>query len=540
MRRRDLPTLTAMSLRRLSSDQAGFTVIEVMVASVILLVGLLGTVMMLDQANSTTWSTKAREQAVGLQREVIEAARSVPYDELQPTSVVSRVQAGTALGDSDLGAPGWTVRRRGFTYSVSLGVCSVDDPQDSEGSHDPNLFCASGAGQTTASQCTNWLGVNGSIQGTPAAATAGLGIGDCGIDINLDGTVDNLVQASLGLCLLGTCAGSTNNDTSPDDYKRIVSLVTWDRGKGRRFALQSTTVPNPGLSSAPAVTDLTTTSTVPVTTGSSVPFFVTTSRSPTTVTWSVDGTPTGNATGALDAWTFDWGLGTVNATVGGSPNPGELLDGSYVIGTKAFDSFGNFGSTRAMTVTLNRRWPYKVLGYNGGRNGTKVDFEWAPAKERDLQGYRVYRAASEGGALICSLTSRTTCQDDNPPGAGTLHYHVVAVDKAPDGSLREGDDSGSITVGANSSPNPPTNLSASTSNGNTVLSWTAGVNLFDTVDYYRIYRDGTTFFDRYDRTTSASQTTWTDSHTNGTTHTYYVVAVDTGLAESTKLGPVTR
>ncbi len=524
------------------TDEAGFTLIEVMVAAVLLLVGMLGTLSMVEAANSTTWSTKAREQAVALQREVVESVRGIPYDQLTPTSVGTHLRASANLADSDVSSAGWTVRRRGFTYSIAVGVCSVDDVRDGLGSHDGALFCATGTGSTSAQTCTTLLGVSGAIQGAPAAASAGAAVGDCGIDLNLDGAVDNLTEASLGICI-GICPIGTV-DTTPSDYKRVVVLVRWDRGKGSRYALQSTTVANPGLAAAPAVVGLTAAGSVPVTSGTSVTLNAVTNKAPATVAWSVDGTQRGTATGAALAWAFTWPLGTVSGS--SSPNSGEVLDGSYVVGAKAFDGYGQFGSTRALTVTVNRRAPYPVQNLLGGRNGTAVEFEWSPSPERDIVGYRVYRRPTIGAAVeVCAITSATTCRDTSPPALPLLTYYAVAVDRNSAGSLREGAASPDITVAATNTPPPtPPTLAASLSNGSTVLVWTAppggDPDLGDSIAFYRIYRDGSTYADRYDRTGTGETLTFTDTATGGQAHTYWVTAVDTQLAESPKIGPVTR
>ena len=60
------------------------------------------------------------------------------------------------------------------------------------------------------------------------------------------------------------------------------------------------------------------------------------------------------------------------------------------------------------------------------------------------------------------------------------------------------------------------------------------------IDFYRIYRDGQLYGDRYDRTSLGTETTWTDTRTDGIQHDYSITAVDDQLAESTILGPVTR
>src|SRR6476661_2477049 len=176
--------------------QDGFTLVEVAVASLILLVGVLGTLTMLNTASRATVTSKAREQGVALQREIVEAARGIPYDQLSPNSVVAKVQASPDLGDDQPNVPGWQIRRRNVTYTVSVGACSVDDPADGTGIVDDAMFCPPGQ-TTTATRCSTLLGLDGSIQGTPAAATAGVDVGNCGIDLNLDGQVDNLTRSQL-------------------------------------------------------------------------------------------------------------------------------------------------------------------------------------------------------------------------------------------------------------------------------------------------------------------------------------------------------
>ena len=541
-------------------EEAGFTLVEVMVAAVILVVGVLGTLSMLTFSSLATTTTKAREQGVSLQREIVEAARSIPYDQLVPNGIVSRIQRMPDLGDDEPHTPGWQIHRRGFTYTVSVGACSVDDPSDGSGAVDNATFCPPGGG-TSAATCRRILGMTGSIQGTAAATSSALDVGSCGIDLNLDGQVDYLTRGQLSadahvnLCsIVGWCP-STLADTYPDDYKRIVTLVRWNRGGGSRYALQSTTVPNPGSAAAPQMVSLTAPSlSVTAAATTSVTFAATTSRTPAAVSWSVDGTATGTATGVGTAWGFTWNLGAVSA--GSTPNTGEVLDGAYVVSAKAFDSYGSFGQTKAVTLTVNRRVPYAPAQFAGGRNpggsgGTNsVDFEWAPNKERDIVGYRVYRVPTLGAAVqVCpatsgATTSSTTCEATNEPNSATVNYYAVAYDRDTAGNVRAGDVSPTIVVtGTNNAPLPPGTLSASTANGNTVLSWGASAgdpDVGDQVAFYRIYRDGQHFADRYDRTGTGAELTYTDTNTNGVQHDYSVVAVDTQLAESTFSNTVTR
>ena len=156
-------------------SQSGFTLIEVLVTIVILMVGILGVVAMVDGANAITTKTKAREGANNVARSVVEVGRAVQYKNLSAAGLYVALQARPALGDSS-GQPGHNIESRGFLYDVSLQVCSMDDPKDNFGAHDGTIeFCPD------------------SDVGTGAGATA---------------------------------------DRNPDDYKRIAITLTWKRENG--------------------------------------------------------------------------------------------------------------------------------------------------------------------------------------------------------------------------------------------------------------------------------------------------------------------
>ncbi len=523
-------------------DEHGFTLVEVLVAMALLLGGVVAALTLINASNAATVTTKAREQGVSLQRELVEAARSLSYDKLAQGTVADQIRATPGLADDQPTTPGWQILRRGVVYTVAVGSCSVDDPSDGYGvvaTNDPG-FCPAGGG-TTAAQCRDLLGTTGSIQGTAAAGTATVAVGDCGIDLDLDGTVDRLSYAQLqglfDICTLGLCP-ATRPDTYPDDYKRVVTLVRWDRGTGSRYALQSTTVPNPGSSAAPQVTALTQTTT----TATSLSFAATTSRLPATVAWLVDRTAKGSATGAdTGPWTFTWNVGTVSA--GAAPNTGEVLDGTYVVSAEADDAFGASGQTKAVTVSLNRRIPYRPSDFIAGRNSGGsaagasgvVDFDWSPNRESDVAGYRVYRVGS--GTPVCSTgtATATECEATGEPLTAS-DYYVVALDHLA-AVLREGDHTANVTVSSPApvAPTAPGSLTATASGSSVALSWTPSVGA---VDFYRIYRDGVAFANRYDRTGTATELTYTDTRIGSGGHVYRVVAVS-GAAESSFSGAVT-
>jgi Tfp pilus assembly protein PilV len=77
--------------------------------------------------------------------------------------------------------------------------------------------------------------------------------------------------------------------------------------------------------------------------------------------------------------------------------------------------------------------------------------------------------------------------------------------------------------------------------GTTTLSWNAS-NGTTGADFYRVYRDGKDYDDRFDTVGDDGTSTtysWTDSSTGGTSHTYHVTAASDFLVESNMAGPVT-
>src|SRR4051794_30096979 len=113
--------------------QAGFTIIEVLFAMVILLIGVLGTVTLLNTANASSQTTQARNQATNVARNVIEVARAIKYTSIKPTvnsagqpdtSFVTALQAttpisGPNLADDDPIASGWQIINKGVTYTLT-------------------------------------------------------------------------------------------------------------------------------------------------------------------------------------------------------------------------------------------------------------------------------------------------------------------------------------------------------------------------------------------------------------------------------------
>jgi hypothetical protein len=121
---------------------------------------------------------------------------------------------------------------------------------------------------------------------------------------------------------------------------------------------------------------------------------------------------------------------------------------------------------------------------------------------------------------------------------------IVALDLDGSGSTREGSPSTVKNVSpSDDRPNPPGSLQAIRIDADHVhLDWTAPDPASpsysgDSIQFFRIYRDGTAIADRFDRTGQGSELTYPDTDASGA-HTYWVTAVDENYSESTLLGPV--
>jgi type IV pilus modification protein PilV len=120
-------------------NELGFTLIEVMVAISVLLIGVLGAVTMLNTANASTDRNQSRNSATNLVRDILEASRAIPYGDARPTTTSSGVADPTlqnALqnmrplsGQSSLSdaaaTTGWQIIRRGVTYDVTAAATTV-------------------------------------------------------------------------------------------------------------------------------------------------------------------------------------------------------------------------------------------------------------------------------------------------------------------------------------------------------------------------------------------------------------------------------
>jgi type II secretory pathway pseudopilin PulG len=472
--------------RNIRAGQDGFTIVEVMVAAFILLVGVGSVIGLLTVANRASANIRARDAATNLARDVIEGARQIPYERVSTPGVITELQKLPGLQDASLGGA-YTIQRRGVTYEIAVDVCVMDDPKDGGGPRAGTAtFCSSSAAPGTA-------------------------------------------------------------DKNPEDYKRVTITASWTRDGVSKRVQQTGIINNPGSSSGPAIRSITPRGyvspyrivTEPA--GHLITVDLTTSSKPSSVAWFLDGTrqpgvvaPNG---GAGLAWTFTW-------------NIQDVVDGAYIVAAEAYNQYGVSGPGRQETIILNRNPPLKPEQLTGGRSKFGiVELEWTANSERDIVGYEVYRDGAAGP--ICALDDlklKTMCTDYSPPGDDKLHYTVKAFDRDAAGALRAGPASDILEVTKdNTDPNAPVGLALTQNpDGSTTLKWNRvspeDPDTGDAWSFFRVYRDGVALgnrFDRYFDNTGGPIVSWTDTDTGGSSHSYWVTAVDNHFGESAFVGPVT-
>src|SRR3954447_20871466 len=344
-------------------------------------------------------------------RGILEVARSVPYRSLASAAIVDAVSTRPGFADVG-GGSGYAVNSRDQLYNVTIDVCAVDDPKDGLGPHS---------------------------------------------DVDVDFCSDS-------------AGSSTGTDRNPGDARRRAVSPSWNVRSVPATSKQTTGVTNPVGGFGPSITSLVPTNFTlgaPITspTFNNASFAATTSSPAADVNWAINGDVQGKASGSGTSWTFNWNL---NKT---KPDGSTVFpDCTYLVSAQAFDNKGRAGAPKAVTVVLNRFAPLAPRGVEGGRNlnGARVDIQWLPNDECDVEGYRVYRGTSPGSisTLVCQASSATkakqpTCPDEPAPAPASrmpLYYKVVGVDKDSSNALREGTGTTRAIAEGNNPPTTPANL----------------------------------------------------------------------------------
>jgi prepilin-type N-terminal cleavage/methylation domain-containing protein len=470
----------------------GFTLIETLIAAVVLVIGLMGLFGLLDVSVKASASTRAREGATSLAREIIEDARTIPYAQLSPTTITKELKEKKGLETIESGF----ISRRGsetqqaITYTVTVSECAIDDPKNGYGVHkDKTLFCSDS--QTEGSAVTqpedlkrmtaevSWTfhGRTSTVKQVETLTAAGEAVGLGAIELHL----------------VEPPSSYNKNSTAP-------VITTEPASKELAFSVKA-----------------------PVTA--------------TAVSWSLDGTtqtPAPLKSGSSEEWTFSW------------PITG-LSDGTYQVSAQAVSAAGVYGPPISIPVTLIRGVPVapkpvkdgfnKV--YKGGVLSEVAEFQWPANTERNVIGYRVRRASSPeeevcpGGG---KLNLATSCIDFNPPTPRTAPeaqrtYSIAALYRDANGVVQEGAKAPFTLSSTPATPIAPTGLKLKKEeNGSVKLTWTAPSG---EVAFYRIYRVSKDYTERYAVAfpPTLPPPTYTDTDATGP-HRYWVTAVSSTLTES--------
>jgi prepilin-type N-terminal cleavage/methylation domain-containing protein len=358
--------VAAPPLTRALRDQRGFTLIEVLVAMLILTGGVLGTVALIDGANASTSFTKGRVGATNLARELTETARTIDYDTLTTAALAGALQVNPGLADSDAVTSGWQLKRRGITYTVVASACTFDDATDKTASHD-TTFCSNSA-------------------------------------------------------------TSPPGDTDPDDYRRVSFDVTWkSRGQPGKVS-QSTLIINPSGGLGPRIIEPPSLSvesqgsltySVTSTDAQSVRWSADDGASggnatggPTawSFTWNLRAVAAWSCTDA-PSWLVDGAYVLTAQAFDVRGIPGNLR-------------------TKTVTLDRSAPAPPCGLkgGLNGVK--FELEWSRNPERDiKGYEVYRRKVGLETADPIVCTLTTKTECVDKNPlPKDSQVNYYVVAID----------------------------------------------------------------------------------------------------------------
>jgi prepilin-type N-terminal cleavage/methylation domain-containing protein len=561
-------------LRQRARYEDGFTLVEVVVAIVIILVGVLGTVVLIDRANSATSETKTRQTANNIMRDLVDTAQGLPYSSLTTTGLVPAVQA-RGFADSVTSTTAWEITRNGTTYTVTANVCVVDDPNDgSQNSHPSSSnFCSdspAGVGDTNGDDYRRVTFTLAPPTGLGAPITAATVVGQ-NRTTNIGGS------------------GSGGGNASID----ITSMkIDTGAGKTTLYSGQVARCPGSFLSSSCPAGIYGNGPTASTVWPKQVYFVATTASTAQKVKFAVDGKVYQTVPGPATTFSSTWTL------------PDNQPDGTYTVTAQVFDSSGNsaLSDPKPVTTILNRYLPdpnafaATAAGRNhlypqGSTGFGYPEVETYPSNtagarvDRDVVGFQTMRyVGSATGVLACSTNSvlLRSCQDTGAPNRSTsttLRYRILPYAYNADGTQQIGNGNPPVSLDvnlANARPCTPRSLSATRSGTVVTLTWlpptTGGTctqahqvaggdpdspvtptTTSDCIEFYRVYTKsaGLTAFafgDRSERTpfgvartpcgaageASTSITLW---ETSATPKSYQLTAVDTKLNESIPITP---
>jgi prepilin-type N-terminal cleavage/methylation domain-containing protein len=466
--------------------QSGFTLVELLVAAFILLVGMLGVLGVMQRGLATTALNAQRVAATNLGREVIENARATDYDQLTPSLLATALQAKPNMGS---GSP-WKIERRNTTFTVTASVCTFDDPSDKLAASAPTNQCTPAPTGNTGDQngddfrrvtlTMTWTGKGKTRTMTQTALV-----------VNPSGGLGPRITSHV-LTPAGTI-GPGATQAVFDGVSTTAAAVHWNADDGQSL-------------------------------GNAVP------KDSTGTKWSIIwDLKAPNAAGAI----LDGTYSVIAQAFDDRDIPGDAKVATVVINRLqpfAPTPFGGGHDTR------NGDWVDLQWGFNPERDvlGYRVYWAGPDGNARTADDVRICPAAAAGAtAMLDGATS--SCADVAPP-AGATKYFAVAIDRDLSGALREGDTTVLGVQAPSVQPAPPQNFQGVV-DANPTFTWAAPAS--GSVSFYRIYRGGTTRGDRVGVAGAVAPLTFSDFDVTTGTHDYWITAVDSTYNESVPVGPLT-
>lgn len=240
------------------TGEAGFTIVEVMVAVVLLVIGVLAMLVMVEGSLSSTSRTTAREQATNLARELVERSRQIPYT-ATTTAAAPAALAGSLPENPAVSGSSFVVQRRNVEYTVTVSACSIDDPADGAGVGDAT-FCDAPLNSTGPGDpgSGSGLAIGPNVLGLPVSLAVGGSLittvcNAVGTDSAIANQISSLATSLVGAqgkgAVISVCpashAGSVAFDTTPADLRRIQILVAWTRDARDNSLSQTTLLASP-------------------------------------------------------------------------------------------------------------------------------------------------------------------------------------------------------------------------------------------------------------------------------------------------------
>lgn len=259
----------------------GFTLIEVLVAMTLIIIGLFPILVLVDKGNAKTATNLQHEAATNLAREIVERAHGVSYASLTSAGVAGTLRTATdptgIRVSSSTGTSTWSINSRYDTTSARMGVavttCSVFAPSSrvrivAAGTVPCSPASGGGGAEATPTTvnvgacsvaATNQPGVGVLLAVTPICLPANIATAVCTLLgptqplntllnplIGKDGAVNVLLSGTVGLSVaVDLCGGSpvtvpTSGSGVDDAARQVRVTVTWEPG---RSVTQTTVVP---------------------------------------------------------------------------------------------------------------------------------------------------------------------------------------------------------------------------------------------------------------------------------------------------------